>query len=172
MATLSLLDDARLGAVRPELRQLLASLWEAATTYGYTLAIPANGGRRSHAAQVKLYADSAQGTRYAVAQPGRSRHEYGAAVDLNIIAGGYGDGGTGADSDYRWLADAAESLGLVAGFYFDARGEGLHDPYHFQLKESLDVSIASAPASTASLLLLVIAGALLAYGIHRAMRKR
>lgn len=172
-------DLSGLGVVRPELRSLAGALWDAATSYGYTLAIPEFGGRRSAATQTALYvAAVAAGiggdTAYAVAKPGTSRHEYGAAVDLHIIAGGDGDGGTGADSDYRWLAETAESLGLIAGYYFDARGQGKHDQYHFQLNETLAVSRANAPAAGASftLLFIVAAVALLALAYRYTVRKR
>jgi hypothetical protein len=141
MARLTQTELARLGATRPEtLALLLALLNRAEAELGFTLAVPPDGGTRTTQRQAELYADSA-GT-YATAPPGRSRHEYGAAFDVHIIAGGNGDGGTGDDDDYRELAELGERItgippGLTAGFFFDARGLGKHDPFHFQLNETL-----------------------------------
>jgi hypothetical protein len=141
VATLTATDVVRLGTVRPQLRTALLGLMDAAESLGYQIAIAPDGGTRDNARQAALYADAlAQGggldTAYAVAKPGHSRHEYGAAFDVQIVAGG------ASDRDYRQLADVAPAFGLVAGYYFDARGVGKHDPYHFQLDESLATSVA------------------------------
>jgi hypothetical protein len=130
-------ERARLGDVRPELLlQLLALQDSALQQLGYVLAVPVDGGTRTNARQAQLYADSlAQGggvLAYPVAKPGSGRHEYGAAVDLHIVAGGSDDDGRGSDDDYRALADVALQLGLVPGYYFEKS-----DPFHFQLNETL-----------------------------------
>jgi hypothetical protein len=152
MATLTPTEQKRLGLIRPELMQDLLQLMDAAKTQlGFTTTIPVDGGSRSLANQTALYNDSiAQGggtLAYPVGKPGNSRHEYGAAFDLNILAGGSNTDGTGCDNDYEQLAQLAESLpgapGLIAGYYFAERGEGKSDPYHFQLNESLATSEAT-----------------------------
>ncbi|MEP6494489.1 MAG: D-alanyl-D-alanine carboxypeptidase family protein [bacterium] len=170
MATLTSSDQARLGLVRPELmRALLHLLDAAAATLGVRCQVPDYGGTRSLATQQELYEDSiAQGggvLAYPVGKPGRSRHNYGAAVDLHIVAGGTNDNGTGSDDDYLQLAEVAESLGeLTAGYFFAARGQGQSDPYHFQLAEPLETSIARwnamASAGIGTTVALLIAGAL------------
>lgn len=153
---LSLTERVRLGVVRPELEQLLLDLKDgAATQLGFTLEVSADGGTRSLARQAALYADSvAQGggtLAYPVGRPGSSRHNYGAAFDVHIVAGGSAADGTGTDDDYRSLATFGESLseapGLTAGYFFAQRGQGaMSDPYHFQLRELLATSKALWPA--------------------------
>jgi hypothetical protein len=144
-------ERARLGTVRPEILEALAALMDAAgAQLGLTLAVPDDGGTRSVQRQAELYADSlAQGggvdTAYAVAQPGHSRHNYGAAFDVQIVAGGSNGDGTGSDGDYEQLATLGEALaltpGLTAGYFFAARGVGKIDPYHFQLNEPFQTSV-------------------------------
>lgn len=156
MASLSVLERVRLGVVRPELEQLLLDLKDAAATQlGFTLEVPADGGTRSVARQTALYTDSLQqggGTlAYPVGKPGSSRHNYGAAFDVHIVAGGSAGDGTGTDDDYRSLGTLGESLtdapGLTAGYFFAQRGQGsMSDPYHFQLREPLATSEALWPA--------------------------
>lgn len=144
-------ERRRLGRVRPALLENVSALMDAAgEQFGFTLAVPDDGGTRSTELQKALYADSlAQGggkLAYPVASPGHSRHEYGAGFDVHIIAGGSNPDGTGSDDDYRRLADLGESLpgnpGLTAGYYFKARGLATHsDPYHFQLNEPFQTSV-------------------------------
>lgn len=139
-------QQQRLGLVRPELRQLLAQLLDAAAlALGFRCEIPEDGGTRTAERQAALYADSlAEGggtLAYPVAPAGRSRHQYGAAFDLDIVAGGSAADGTGTTDDYRQLADLARSLGLTAGYYFSHS-----DRYHYQLTETLEDSIARWPA--------------------------
>jgi hypothetical protein len=145
MATLGLTERLRLGVVRPELMTALLELYDAANARGLVLAIAPDGGTRSIATQQQLYADSlAAGNgqlAYAVATPGHSRHEYGAAFDVDVIKGGGNPDGTGTDDDYKTLADLAPGLGLTAGYYFADRGVGLKDPYHFQLNEPFQTSV-------------------------------
>jgi hypothetical protein len=165
-------ERARLGDVRPELLQQLLALQDSALQQlGYVLAVPVDGGTRTNARQAQLYADSlAQGggvLAYPVATPGSGRHEFGAAVDLHIIAGGSDDDGRGSDDDYRALADVALQLGLVPGYYFDKS-----DPYHFQLNEPLTQSQARWAAmqnagSNQLLVVLAIAAGLGALLSHR-----
>jgi len=174
MAQLSAVDRAHLGDVRPDLLQRVLQLLDSAQAQlGFTLAVPADGGVRTNARQAQLYADSlAQGggvLAYPVATPGSGRHEYGAAVDLHIIAGGAVDGGRGTDADYQQLADVAEAVGLVAGYYFSNS-----DPYHFQLAEPLAESQAQWAQlhnghGPGAVLLLVVAVAIgaAAYSHHR-----
>lgn len=164
--TLSATDRSRLGVVRPELAALAARLFDAAPGLGLAIAIPEFGGTRSTARQAALYADSlAQGggvLAYPVATPGNSRHEYGAAFDVDII----GDGAS--DAGYRDLADAGVGLGLTAGYYFSGS-----DPYHFQLNETLAVSIARWKALQTTRLVVVFAiVALVLLGVWLIMRKR
>ena len=147
MATLSATEQRRLGRVRPELMQLLLQFYDAANAAGYRLAIPELGGYRSTAQQSRIYADAlAAGggadTGYAAGRPGHSRHQYGAAFDVHIVAGGNEGDGTGTDADYAELARIGEELGLTAGYYFAERDVGKKDPYHFQLSEPFEDSVA------------------------------
>jgi hypothetical protein len=136
--------------------ELLLALMDAANAIGYQVYVPDYGGTRTAAQQSALYSDAlAQGggtdTAYAVAKPGHSRHEYGAAFDLQIFGGGHASGGKeGTDVDYKILADLAENLGLVGGYYFAARGVGKKDPFHFQLNEALSTSVARWQAMKAA----------------------
>lgn len=150
MATLTVTERIRLGIVRPELLAHLLWLKDAALEQlGFVIVVAQDGGTRSLERQAALYADSiAQGggeLAYPVGKPGSSRHNYGAAFDVWIVAGGSAADGTGTEDDYKALATLAESLpedpGLTAGYFFAARGLATHsDPYHFQLMEPLEVS--------------------------------
>lgn len=167
MATLTRTEQQRLGLVRPELMQRLLVLMDRAHDEGYVTYVPDFGGYRSLATQQQLHDDAvAQGvggdTAYAVGLPGKSRHNYGAAFDLQIE--------NGSDDDYARLAELGESIGLVAGYYFAARGVGKKDPYHFQLDETLQESIDRWAAMKAAGIIkpLVIAAAvILAFGVLR-----
>jgi hypothetical protein len=156
VATLSPLELQRLGTVRPELRaQLLQLKDDALAQIGFQLELNADGGQRSTARQTQLYNDALEqgggtDTAYAVAKPGHSRHELGAAFDVSIIAGGSAADGTGTDDDYRALADLGEANGLVAGYYFAARGVGKKDVYHFQLNEPFQTSVDQWAALTSA----------------------
>lgn len=147
MARLTRTEQRRLGRLRPETMELLLQLLDAAALeLGFSLYVPDKGGTRSIAEQEELYraalvAGGGRQTAYAVAAPGQSRHNYGAAFDVHIFAGGAGPNGTGTDDDYRQLAELGERLGLTAGYYFDAREMGKHDPYHFQLNEPFNASV-------------------------------
>jgi hypothetical protein len=155
--------------------QLLLELLDAAESeLGFTLAVPDDGGTRSDARQARLYADAVQAgggsdTAYAVAKPGRSRHQYGAAFDVHIVGGGHDDDGRGSDDDYRALAALGESLGLTAGYRFLELGVGKKDPYHFQLTESLQASIdrweAMRRAGIGRVLAVIVVAALVARAV-------
>lgn len=138
MATITVTERRRLGQLRPELWPLLLALMDASESeLGKKLYVSDFGGQRTPATQAKLYADSldANGNQqYAVGKPETSRHVYGAAFDVHFV-------GEGTDDEYQQLADIGQQLGLVAGYYFDHRGVGKHDPYHFQLNEPLQTSI-------------------------------
>jgi LAS superfamily LD-carboxypeptidase LdcB len=172
MATLTITEQHRLGLVRPELMQrLLRLLDDAQAQLGFTLAVPDYGGTRTTAVQQQLYADSlAQGVggalAYPVAKPGTGRHEYGAAFDLHIVDGGSNDDGTGSEGDYQQLADVAQNLGLVAGFYF-----ANSDPYHFQLNEPLADSQARWAAMKRAGIIQTVAVVLVAVGLASALTR-
>lgn len=138
MATITATERKRLGQVRPELWPLLLALMDSSESeLGRKLYVSDFGGQRTSAIQARLYADSldANGNQlYAVGKPETSRHVYGAAFDVHFV-------GEGTDDEYRQLADIGEELGMVAGYYFDHRGVGKHDPYHFQLNEPLQTSV-------------------------------
>jgi len=146
MATITPTERKRIGLVRPEMWTFWLTLNDRANTeLGYRIAVPEHGGTRSTKEQAALYADSLQQgggqLAYAVGVPGHSRHQYGSAIDGDIIAGGSNADGTGSDDDYKRLADLAEEIGLEAGYYFDVRYNSRKDPYHFQLNEPLQQSI-------------------------------
>jgi hypothetical protein len=173
MPRISATERRRLGRLRPELWELLLELNDRANAeLGFTLAIPEDGGTRSQARQAALYQDALEqgggtDTAYAVGKPGRSRHNYGAAIDEHIVAGGSEEDGTGTDADYRQLAELAESIGLTAGYYFAERGVGKKDVFHFQLNESLQESIDRWHAmQTAGMLRGVVTIVLAAIGLH------
>lgn len=115
----------RIAGLRPELRAIVLPLMHDITVAtGKAVSIPPRGAKRSYADQVDLWNARASNP-YPVAQPGTSRHEFGGAIDLNIL------GGT-AD-DYQAMADIAEGkYGLDAGLYFTTP-----DQVHLQLHESL-----------------------------------
>lgn len=127
MAFLTPAELLRVAPLRPELRAVILPLMQATEdATGKKIAIPPNGGLRSNLTQQALYAARASNP-YPVAVPGRSRHEYGAAVDLNILGGD--------DADYSRMADIArEMFGLHAAYPSDR--------VHFGLDETLEESIA------------------------------
>lgn len=59
---------------------------------------------------------------YAVAPAGSSHHEWGAAVDLQIV-----DPAKRTASNYKAVADISRRIGLRAGFYFAKRDEFHHE---------------------------------------------
>jgi D-alanyl-D-alanine dipeptidase len=118
----------RIAGLRPELRALaLPFIADVEHATGKSVSIPPRGALRSYSDQVDLWNARASNP-YPVAQPGTSRHEYGAALDVNIAGG--------TDDDYETAADIATSrYGLDAGLYFSTP-----DRVHFQLHETLDAS--------------------------------
>lgn len=131
----------RVALVRPELRATVLDVmkaWEVRFP-GQKLFVPEKGGFRGEGVQEGIYTDSlASGFRASPA--GYSMHEYGAAIDLQIVGTEQNATKDKADQRYRALADIAVASGLRAGFYFSG---GLPDPYHFELAESLDVARAT-----------------------------
>lgn len=128
MAILTPLELARIALLRPELRAaVLPIMDDVERATGKKVTIPPRGGFRTHAQQAALYA-TASTNPYPVAAPGQSYHEYGAALDLNIL------GGTAAD--YQAMgAIVTGTYGLVSGLPAD--------PVHMRLNESLDQAIAT-----------------------------
>lgn len=164
MAFLTPAELLRIAPLRPELRDIVLPIMQAVEdATGHTITVPPNGGYRSNATQVELYANRASNP-YPVAVPGKSRHEYGAAVDLDIIGG--------ADSDYSQMATIASSqFGLASGYPGDR--------VHMQLDETLDQSIAawndlqaSRGADVSTLLLVGLAVYVLTSGAVGKSRRR
>lgn len=146
-------------------------------------------GHRSRETQAAIYADSlkagahkgAQG--YRAAPPGRSKHQHGAATDLNILGRDGKRDRTITTGDaakdhahplYVALAEEAEKLGLDAGRNFT---RGLPDPYHVEERESLAVLQAEHAAYLRGLLwrtatLVVAAAAVVALILHIITRRR
>lgn len=98
-------------------------------------------GTRSTALQAQIHADSLAAGGYKgqqtfrAAPAGQSKHEAGAATDINIIDNTTGDAAKDAASPlYRALAEEGEKVGLKAGLNFKT---GLPDPYHFEEPEPL-----------------------------------
>jgi hypothetical protein len=98
------------------------------------------GGLRSTQMQSQIYSDSlSAGTYkgqqgYRAAPPGQSKHEWGSAVDLNIVGHTAGDAATDHASPlYEKLATIAEANGLKAGQHFKT---GLPDPYHLETNDT------------------------------------
>ena len=112
MAILTPAELVRIAGIRPELRALVLPIMQAVEdATGKKLTIPPRGGLRTYAQQVDLWNDRANNP-YPVAQPGRSYHEFGAAVDLNIIGG--------TDDDYAMMATIVQQrYGLVSAYPSD-----------------------------------------------------
>jgi D-alanyl-D-alanine carboxypeptidase len=104
---------ASLGRLRPELRPWAERLLSVANTARINPVV--TSAYRTHAQQAKLYAARAS-SRYPVAVPGTSAHEYGLAFDLNVTP----DGTNLADLGAVW-----QSWGGVWGGTFG-------DPVHFE----------------------------------------
>lgn len=124
-------EYVRAAQLRQPLRAMVPALVDdiqAAT--GKKVIIPPRGAVRTTQEQIDLWNDRANNP-YPVAQPGTSRHEFGGAIDLNIVGG--------TDADYATMAVIAESkYGLEAGLYFDDRYPGKReDKVHLQMIETL-----------------------------------
>lgn len=135
MAFLGPLEAARVALIRPELREKLSRLMDAAEKE-LALRTWVSDGYRSEETQAKLYQDAKDpvtgALRWRVSPPGSSRHALGGAFDLHIV----GDTGL-TDPRYSQLGALGERLGLKWGGRF-SRQDALPDPYHFELIESLD----------------------------------
>lgn len=135
MAFLGPLEAARVALIRPELREKLSRLMDAAEKeLGFRTWV--SDGFRSEETQAKLYADSLDPVtgvqRWRVSPAGSSRHALGGAFDLHIV----GDTGE-KDPRYSQLGALGERLGLRWGGRF-SRQDALPDPYHFELAETLE----------------------------------
>jgi hypothetical protein len=94
-------------------------------------------GARTQAQQAATYADSTKtgAQTYRASPPGQSKHERGAATDLNVVGHTIGDAAQDARSSwYAILAEEAEKVGLKPGLRFK---DGLPDPYHVEEPETL-----------------------------------
>lgn len=134
MAYFSPVEWARVALVRADVRAaVLKTMNDFETATGLKTFVPENGGYRGEGVQAAIYADSlASGFRAAPA--GSSPHEYGAAIDLQIVGTSQDPARDHADPRYKQLADCGRANGLRAGFYFTS---GLPDPYHLEAPETL-----------------------------------
>jgi hypothetical protein len=103
---------ASLSRLRPELIPWAQRLIALANTAGTRPIVTST--YRTHAQQAKLYANRAS-SRYPVAVPGTSAHEYGLAFDINVDN----------ETDLRDLGAVWQSWGGVYGGSFG-------DPVHFE----------------------------------------
>lgn len=126
---------ARVALLQPALRNAVpAIVQDIEQATGKAVTIPPHGGWRSSASQAALYAARASNP-YPVAAPGTSYHEFGGAVDLDIIGG--------TDADYQTMRDIVQgTYGLVSGYP--------GDQVHVRLNESLAQVQADWQAVTSS----------------------
>jgi RHS repeat-associated protein len=121
---------SQLGSVfRPIASRFLGSANEVLNPEGYEVKIAAQGGYRSFAEQAGLRAFSDAGGPHAN-RPGESAHNYGAAIDIDVIKGSRAneDIGRRAYSSLSGrLGALGESQGLIWGGHFTHA-----DPPHFQ----------------------------------------
>lgn len=137
MALFSPVEWARVALVRPELRAAVLAVmadWERAFP-GQKLFVPFDGGYRAEGVQARIYADSTR-EGFRAAPAGHSPHEYGAAIDLQVVGTTQNAERDHDDPRYQRLAEIAVLHGLRAGQYFRT---GRPDPYHLELSESLEV---------------------------------
>lgn len=97
-------------------------------------------GHRTYKQQAAAHADSVAAARngqgYRAAPAGLSKHEAGAASDLNIVGQTSGDALKDSKNQYYvMLAEEARKVGLKPGLDFKT---GDPDPYHVEEPESLD----------------------------------
>ena len=117
-------DASKVKQLRPEMQKKVQKLWEYAKSKKWKISL--NEGFRTYENQKSKYERWKAGTfkAPAVAEPGKSRHEYGCAVDINI------NGKSGAVSakvpEYIELGKYAKTIGLRQGTSF---GEN----WHFEL---------------------------------------
>lgn len=132
MALFGPIELARVLLVRPEIRAAVLSTmtdFEAAT--GHKTFVPTDGGYRTSADQARIYADSLAGA-FRAAPAGESPHEYGAAIDLQIVGTEQNAAVDQQSTLYHQLAVIGQGYGLRAGYFFR---NGLPDPYHFDSNE-------------------------------------
>jgi hypothetical protein len=119
---------SQLGSVfRPMASRFIGSANEMLNPEGYEVKIADQGGYRSFAEQARLRAISDAGGPHAN-KPGESAHNYGAAIDIDIIKGSRANediGGRAYNSLSGRLGAMGESQGLIWGGRFN-------DPPHFQ----------------------------------------
>lgn len=122
MAFLTPAELLRVAPLRPELRAIVLPLMQAIEdATGKKVAIPRHGGVRTDAEQAALYA-ARNDNPFPVAVPGTSKHEYGSALDLNIIGG--------SDDDYAAMSAIAINMFGLRSLYPD-------DRVHVELNQSL-----------------------------------
>lgn len=132
MAYFGPLEWVRVALCRPELRTAVLAVmadWEGRYP-GQHLFVPYNGGFRAEGVQASIVA-AGDGR---AAPPGDSAHEYGAAIDLQIVGTDQDARRDHLDERYRTLASLAVAHGLRAGYNFS----GDPDPYHLELSETLE----------------------------------
>lgn len=101
-------------------KKAVAAMKKVAKAQG--LKVRVTSGKRSYAAQLKLYRKYLQGkSKYPVAPPGTSQHEYGLAVDVNVIPAKW----------QAWLGQLWVSWGF---------GWSPDDPIHFAFYPSVQWS--------------------------------
>jgi len=184
-------ERARLAGALPELKTNEGKLRVVANAAGIFYEIPKFGGTRTERDQVRLIgwrddavevarvegftnnagAFRAAGDRaaraawYPVADSTKSHHGFGGAFDVKILR----HNEPTEDAAYKKLAQLAESeANLRAGYFFRTGPNGINDPFHFQLRTTLDnvrVAFAEfAPKVLPVLLVGLTLGALFALG--------
>ena len=119
---------SQLGSVfRPLASGFIASANEMLNSEGYEVKIAQQGGYRSFQEQARLRAISDAGGPHAN-RPGESAHNYGAAIDIDIIRGSRANEDIGRHT-YNSLAGRLGALGENQGLIWGGR---FNDPPHFQ----------------------------------------
>lgn len=108
---------ANLIKLKPEMKEILVKLDAKAKELGYTMVV--SDGFRSHEAQIAAKKRKPK----LCATPGKSAHEYGAAIDLAMYKGGKAV----SIDKIQEFADYAQSLGLEWG----ATWKSKYEPWHF-----------------------------------------
>ncbi|HMM59451.1 MAG TPA: M15 family metallopeptidase [Candidatus Rifleibacterium sp.] len=128
----------RLDTLEPGFRETTAHLLQAATTAtGYQWVIIS--GRRTMAEQKEIYAQgrTKPGKVVTNAAPGSSAHNFGLAADVAPLRNGKIWWGAPREV-WRQMADLAQGMGLVAGFYFTT----IFDAPHIEAPNWRDVRAA------------------------------
>lgn len=103
--------------LKPDMKEILVKLDKKAKELGYTMVV--SDGFRSHAAQIAAKKRKPK----LCATPGKSAHEYGAAIDLAM----YKDGKAVSIDKIPEFATYAQSLGLEWGATWSSK----YEPWHF-----------------------------------------